>query len=163
MSQPLADSPAPADAAERSLEAAMSHLLGYSLVRANLRLRECFEQSIRQPLGLSPVEFTLLTALAGSGGLTQKVLAGLLNVQPPNLTVIVTRLIRRGLVEKVRNRDDGRSHLLRLTEQGKSLQARSHEISMTMEANPTSALSEHELETLQRLLGRIINSEPEQT
>lgn len=150
-------------ALERSLDEAMSHLLGYSLVRANLHLRDCFEQSIRAPLGLSPVEFTLLTALANSDGLTQKVLARLLHVQPPNLTVIVARLIRRGLLRKVRNQDDGRSHLLRLTDEGKSLQARSYSVSQTMEAGPTAVLNEQELATLQHLLGRIINNEAEQS
>ncbi|MGH1358203.1 MAG: MarR family winged helix-turn-helix transcriptional regulator [Burkholderiaceae bacterium] len=155
MSLSVVSARASSDSVQADFDLAMGHLLGYALVKANLQMRDRFEQSIRQPLGLSPVEFTLLTALVGNSGLTQKVLAGLLRIQPPNLTVIVARLTRKGLLQKVRNRDDGRSHLLQLTTEGKALQSRAYRISLHMEAPATEQLSEAERATLLDLLGRI--------
>ena len=136
-------------------DSALSHLVGYALVKANLVLAKTFQQHIGKPLALTPAEFTLLTLLAGNRKATQKDLAKQLSVRAPNLTVILNRLSQRGLVTSERNDCDGRSVLIGLSAAGKRLQATAYKVSQSMEDPALSSLSANERKTLLRLLRRV--------
>lgn len=142
---------------------ALSHLVGYALVKANLVFGKTFQQAIGRPMSLTPVEFTLLTLLANNQKATQKDIAAQLKVRAPNLTVILNRLSQRGLVTSERNDSDGRSVLIGLSAAGKKLQATAYEISLTMEKPVLSGLNRSDRSTLLELLERVTNQDHTKT
>jgi DNA-binding MarR family transcriptional regulator len=72
--------------------------------------------------GLSGTDFAVASSLAVWRDATPTELARLLGMSPTTLSAVLKRLEERGLVERTRDADDGRRHVLRLTDAG--MQAR---------------------------------------
>ena len=151
--------PAPAQAASSvaSLdEAALQHLMGYRLTLAEVATRRIFQRDIGAPFKLRPVEFTMLLLLLSNGQATPKQLAQTLSMPPPNVTVLVDRLVERGLVQRQRSPTDGRAMDLRLTDKGAELARRAQRASLEMESGLLSALSAAERAMLGELLHKLV-------
>lgn len=99
----------------------MRHLAGYALRRASAAVMAEVADSLR-PLGLRPVEASVLLVIRSKSGATQSDIGRLLNIQRANMTPLAIGLERSGLVR--RNKADGRSRGLVLTEKGKALAAK---------------------------------------
>jgi DNA-binding MarR family transcriptional regulator len=67
-------------------------------------------------------QFAVLNALADEPGLDQRTAGERVGLDRSTIAEVISRLIRRGLLDKVRDPQDGRRFLLRLTEDG----ARTH-------------------------------------
>jgi MarR family transcriptional regulator, lower aerobic nicotinate degradation pathway regulator len=81
------------------------------------------------------------------------VLAGYLELDKSSVTGLVDRAEKRGLVERVRDPDDGRAVRIRLTRTGRSLAAKgAAEVGAELEV-ATAALSDAERKRLTALLG----------
>lgn len=63
-------------------------------------------------------QFAVLNALVPEPGLDQRTVGERVGLDRSTIAEVVTRLGRRGLVDKVRDPQDGRRSLLRLTEEG---------------------------------------------
>ncbi|MEI5097483.1 MarR family transcriptional regulator [Streptomyces sp. PmtG] len=64
-------------------------------------------------------QFAVLNALAGDPGLDQRGVGARVGLDRSTVAEVVSRLSRRGLVDKVRDPQDGRRALLRLTAEGR--------------------------------------------
>jgi DNA-binding MarR family transcriptional regulator len=111
-----------------------------------------FQRHIGTPFKLRPVEFTVLVLLLGNGSATPKQLALTLGLPPPNVTVLVDRLVERALVQRQRSDTDGRAMNVRLTDKGAELARRAHRVSQTMESGLLAPLSAAERAMLAELL-----------
>jgi DNA-binding MarR family transcriptional regulator len=136
-------------------QAAMQHLMGYRLTLAEVASRRVFQRHIGTPFKLRPVEFTILVLLLGNGSATPKQLAQTLGVPPPNVTVLIDRLVERGLMQRQRSDTDGRAMNLRLTDKGTELARRAQRVSETMEAGLLATLSVAERAMLAELLHKL--------
>lgn len=142
----------------------MQRLLGYNLAQASIPAFGIYEQSIGAPLKLRQVDFTILILIDSNTDVTQKQLSGALGIAPSNLTVILDRSVKAGLIKRVPSENDRRSQLLQLTAAGKALAKKATGISETMEAELLSYFSAGEqvmlFELLQRLahLRRVLKS-----
>ena len=67
--------------------------------------------------------FTALTLISDNPGLSQSQLADAMQVERPNLVVIVDELETRGLITRDRVPTDRRTYALNLTEEGEELLA----------------------------------------
>jgi len=67
---------------------------------------------------ITPVQYSLMTALAARGELEQNSLALEIGLERSSVAEVVPRLQRRGLLQRRRSRDDGRVKLIRLTGKG---------------------------------------------
>ncbi|MDQ0792772.1 MarR family winged helix-turn-helix transcriptional regulator [Streptomyces sp. B1I3] len=67
-------------------------------------------------------QFAVLNALTAEPGLDQRTVGERVGLDRSTVAEVVTRLLRRGLLDKVRDPHDGRRSLLRLTDEG----ARTH-------------------------------------
>lgn len=89
-------------------------MVWYRLLRAAKQgvdfISPCFEQA-----GLSAAQFDLLAAIAMDEGRTQQTYAKRLTVTKGNLTQLIDRLEKRGLMLRIR---DGRTKRLHLTDEG---------------------------------------------
>lgn len=144
-------------AADGGLDAGgLRHLLGFRLTLCHAVALQVFQRHVGVPLALRPVEFTVLVLLLGNGDVTPKRLARAVRVSPPNLTVLVDRLVERGLVQRRPSPTDGRATNLLLTAKGAELARRAQQVSMSMEEGLVHALSPGERVLLGELLDKLL-------
>lgn len=93
-------------------------LPGYALRRASSAMMARFAERIA-PLDLRFTEATVLVLVAANPGIAQTAIGQLLDIQRANMTPIVTRLEKRGLLD--RRRLDGRTNGLHLTAEGERI------------------------------------------
>jgi len=94
----------------------------YLMVLALGRLLTCRE-AFGRALGLTGSQFAVLIGTAyqqRSSGVTIRTLADHVMLAPPHVTTEVGRLIRKGLLVKRPNKDDGRSVLVSLSPRGEA-------------------------------------------
>lgn len=92
----------------------------YDLLTVSLRM-EKVREALAKTLGVTSPQYSILMAIArleGAEGVPVNLVANQLHVTGPFVTVEAGKLVRRGLVEKRRNRSDARSVLLRLSSEG---------------------------------------------
>lgn len=99
----------------------MRPLAGYALRRASSAAMAEVAENLR-PLGLRPVEASVLLVIRSRPGATQSDIGRLLNILRANMTPLAIGLERGGLVR--REKTDGRSRGLVLTEKGMALTAK---------------------------------------
>lgn len=146
---------AAASAAQALDQSCLQHVLGYQLARADVPTKKVFFKHLGQPLGLRPVEFTILMLIAHNDQVTQKQLSQTLAVSAPNITALLDRLAERGLLTRVRSETDRRLQHIHLTEAGHALACRADEVSRTMEHDLMRHLSEAEQAILMELLQKV--------
>jgi DNA-binding MarR family transcriptional regulator len=100
------------DAIDRS----MIHLLH----RASQRASEIFALETRD-FDLTARQFAVLTTVAQNEGLSQTDLVRLTGIDRSTLADVVQRLLRRGIIERQRTMQDGRTYAVKLSEQGREI------------------------------------------
>lgn len=147
-------SPPPADPSE-SLDpldlSRLTCLLGFRMTRAELRIRRIFVECV-QSFDLKPVDFSVLVLVDANPGTNQRLLCEALDVSPPNLAIVIARLVKRRLLRQVRGRQDRRMQHLHLTATGKTLLEQAEGRVQRMEAALTNALSKSQSGSLLRAL-----------
>lgn len=133
----------------------LKHLLGYNLARASINADQVFYGFIGEPLELRRTEFTILCLVDANEDVTAKRLSASLSLSAPNMSGIVDRLEKRGLIRRAQSGTDRRSQLLHLTPRGKSLTAQAVKISARMEEALLARLTAAERAMLFELLGKV--------
>jgi DNA-binding MarR family transcriptional regulator len=105
----------------------LSELLGYSLKRAQLKVFEDFLRCVA-PLQLTPAQFSVLLLLDNNPGRNQTEIANTLGILRPNFVAMLDGLESRELCMRMRSVNDRRSHVLTLTEKGRSTLARAKKL-----------------------------------
>ena len=105
----------------------LSELLGYSLKRAQLRIFEDFLRCVA-PLQLTPAQFSVLLLLEKNPGRNQTEIANTLGILRPNFVAMLDGLESRDLCTRMRSTNDRRSHVLMLTDKGRSVLARARKL-----------------------------------
>jgi len=132
----------------------MLRLLGYNLAQASIPTSKAFRRHIA-PLGLTQVEFTVLTLLHSNRGVTQRQLGRALGAAPSNLTNLLGRLEGKRLIRRRRGTVDARTQTIALTESGAALARKALAASVEMEHNVLRALSDGERSILFELLQKV--------
>ncbi len=133
----------------------LSGILGYHIAQAAVTTVAAFERHVGRPFQLRKVEYSLLMLLHANGPLSPKQLAATLALTAPNLTLLLSRLQQRGLVDRERNPADGRSQHIVLTDKGRRLASDSARAAPSMEQDLLQRLSPAEHAMLIELLGRL--------
>ena len=97
----------------------LSELLGYSLKRAQLRIFDDFLRCVA-PLKLTPAQFSVLLLLDRNPGRNQTEIANTLGILRPNFVAMLDALESRELCTRERSPNDRRSHVLMLTDKGRT-------------------------------------------
>ncbi|MFV2118810.1 MarR family winged helix-turn-helix transcriptional regulator [Streptomyces sp. Act-28] len=69
-------------------------------------------------------QFAVLNALVAEPGLDQRTVGERVGLDRSTIAEVIGRLLRRGLLDKVRDPQDGRRFLLRLTDEGRRVHRR---------------------------------------
>jgi DNA-binding MarR family transcriptional regulator len=144
--------------AAASLDVVAPHLdqvLGYQLARASILTSGVFSRAVGEPLGLRPVEYTILSLIGEQPGMTPARLARLLAVTAPNITAWLAKLEGRALVERSTSAQDRRVQLLELTAEGRRVARAATQRLVDNEAAALQSLSRGERLLLNELLCKV--------
>lgn len=97
----------------------------------------------------------LLRILERHDGITQKDLAEMLQIRPPSLSELVSKLEGKGCIQKLTNEEDKRISNIKLTQKGHAVIKQVREERADMSKEFFSALSEDEQKQLLELLTKI--------
>lgn len=122
------------------------------LVTELARLIDAHVRSRGDQLELTATQAVALRELTGP--LTMRELAARMCCEPSNVTFVVDRLERRGLLERRPDPDDRRVKRLVLTDRGADLRARL--LDLLTEDSPLGRLTDAEHRALRDLLGRAV-------
>lgn len=124
------------------------------LLRVYLKIDRLIEQRLR-PFGLTHPQFGLLSQLSRSHGPTQQECSHALYIDKANLSGIVDRLTRTGLVERMPDPVDRRYNRIYLTPRGREVLAAARADVDALLREVFGSLTADEQERLQTLLGRV--------
>src|SRR5476651_867980 len=96
----------------------LAYWIGFNLRMAQEAAFQAFSRR-SQEVGESPGRFATLTLIARNPGISQTELSHANGRDKSSLTPVVEDLVRRGLVERKRMRDDRRTYRLNVTPAGK--------------------------------------------
>jgi MarR family transcriptional regulator, lower aerobic nicotinate degradation pathway regulator len=151
MHEPLTESPAaPKVCLPRELVGSPLFVLarlGYSL---KMQAMDDFEE-----IGFSPYHYSVLALLDEGSRETQATIADALNLDRSQLVGLLDTLEEHGLVERRRDTNDRRRHLVSLTPAGKRQLATFRKLVRRVEEEILAPLNEEEREVLHGLLLRL--------
>jgi DNA-binding MarR family transcriptional regulator len=135
-------------------QTSLRQLLGYNLRRAWLVNQADWGARMGE-LALTAAEFSVLALLRENGEANQKALCSALNVPPPNMVVIVDRLVTRGIVLRTPSATDKRVSLLTLSPHGRKLAEDGAAVAHAIERQATPGLTDAERAQLNALLIKV--------
>lgn len=152
---PEADAPIHDPARTRPFRSA-EQVAAIALVRASDSFRRWITQAI-EPWDITLQQFNVLRILRGAGadGLATLAVADRMVERTPGVTRLLDRLEASSLIERIRDTDDRRRVLARITPDGLELLDRVDEPFARAEAQAFSDLAPEELSDLASYLGRI--------
>lgn len=127
----------------------MQTTLGYELAKevmatADIFLRE--SQRLFRPYGVTAVQYNVLNVLAASAeGLSQRELGDILVVDRSNVTGLLDRLEKAGLVKRTDHPSDRRVYRVSLTAAGRRLWMKVQPLYFKVAAQVTAGLGEQQL------------------
>jgi MarR family transcriptional regulator, organic hydroperoxide resistance regulator len=133
----------------------LSDYLPYLINRVGSALVARFTADALAARNLTIDMWRVLVALSNNGGQRQIDLAGLTSIDTSTLSRLVTRLVRRGLVTRIRSERSSREVLVRLTANGKALVGRLISIALRLEAVAMAGIAARDLNTTKRTLRRM--------
>jgi MarR family transcriptional regulator, organic hydroperoxide resistance regulator len=108
--------------------------------------------------GVHPAQMFCLSEIAHNDGITQRDLAEKLRVARPTLTVMLQKMEKAGLIERLADESDQRFTRIHLSATGQSMHEAMHAIMAEVITEMTSGLSESDGRELTRLLGLLGDS-----
>lgn len=125
-------------------------------------------RAAEQELGVSGAQLFVLQQLATEGAESLNELAERTRTDQSSVSVVVSRLVERGLVTREVSATDGRRVTIELTQAGQRLVRRSPEPMQARLLEAIEALSPRELDTLGRVLSKLaaeleVDAEVEET
>ena len=113
-----------------------------------------YTDALLYKVGLSSIKFIVLQVLARNGGtMTPSTIAHWTLRERHNITTLVDRMKRDGLVKAKRNRMDRRSINITLTKKGRELLEEHTPLSRDIVKQVMSSISEDDVALLEKLLG----------
>lgn len=148
---------------DSALSGELAGFLPYQLSVASNAVSALIAERYRKRFGLKIPEWRVMAVLgdggpegSGAGGaMTQRALTAATVMDKVAVNRAVKVLEERGLIARVPNPGDGRSHLLALTGEGRAIHAEVMPLARATEADLLAELAPGEEDALRRLLARL--------
>ena len=138
--------------------ARLADFLPYQLSIASNAVSERIAAAYRSRFGLKVPEWRIMAVMGDAGPVTQRDLSALTLMDKVAVNRACKMLEGRGLAMREPNRDDGRSHHLALTDEGRDVYARIMPLAREMEAQLFAGFSAAERTQFASLLKRVRDS-----
>jgi DNA-binding MarR family transcriptional regulator len=135
--------------------------IGEALTRASAITDQIFSEFVGDAYGLRRMEFVLLQVITRNPGINQKGLTEVVGVSAPHISLVLDRLLKRGLIDRQHSSNDGRQRCIQLTRLGHDLARQANRSLLRGEALALSALSPAERTFLGELLLRVAHARAE--
>jgi DNA-binding MarR family transcriptional regulator len=135
----------------------LAGFLPYQLSVASNAVSSLISERYRKRFGLKIPEWRVMAVLGDSGRLTQRALTAATVMDKVAVNRAVKILEERGLVGRVPNPGDGRSHLLELTGEGRAIHAEVMPLARATERELLDGFKPDEEALLRRLLADMRN------
>ena len=129
--------------------------LPYRLSVASNAVSGLIARAYEDRFGLTVPQWRVVCVLAEDGGLTQVQIVARTVMDKVTVSRAAQGLVKRRLVTRTENKTDGRSHVLDLTPEGRSLHAEIAPLALAYEAALIAGLAPEDVTLLKRLLGRL--------
>jgi DNA-binding MarR family transcriptional regulator len=133
----------------------LEEYLPYRLSVAANAVSRLIARAYESRFGLKIPEWRLIAVLADEGPLTQQLLCGRTVMDKVTVMRAAHGLVRRGLVRRLPNRSDGRSHRLELTRSGRRIYRDIVPLALEHEARLLRGLDRREIARLDGLLRQL--------
>lgn len=130
----------------------LAGFLPYQLSVASNAVSGLIAERYRKRFGLKIPEWRIMAVLGDAGTLTQRALTAATLMDKVAVNRAVKVLEERGLIARVPNPEDGRSHLLKLTGEGRAIHAEVMPLAKATERELLGGLPLGEEQMLRRLL-----------
>jgi DNA-binding MarR family transcriptional regulator len=124
------------------------------LHRASQRASGVFQGELTG--GLTPRQFIILTTVAQDEGLNQTQLVERTGIDRSTLADVVRRMLRKGLLQRRRTREDARAYAVKLTEEGRRALRQAEPLARRADEKLLAALSAPERDRFVQGLRRIV-------
>jgi DNA-binding MarR family transcriptional regulator len=139
----------------RGRTSALAEFLPYQLSVTSNAVSGRIAQEYRARFGLSIPEWRVMAVLGDSGARTQRELTRLTIMDKVAVNRACKVLEERGLARREPNAQDGRSHLLELTEAGLAMHGQIMPLALAMEAQLFAKFTDAERAQFRDLLARV--------
>jgi DNA-binding MarR family transcriptional regulator len=129
--------------------------LPYRLSVAANAVSRMIARAYERQFGLKNPQWRLLAVLADEGPLTQQTLCGRTIMDKVTVMRAAQSLLRRRLVRRLPNAEDGRSHRLMMTAAGKRLYERIVPLALAYQEQLLHGIERADIARLERLLRRL--------
>jgi DNA-binding MarR family transcriptional regulator len=129
--------------------------LPYRLSIAANAVSRLIARAYEHQYGLKNPQWRLLAVLADEGALTQQALCGRTIMDKVTVMRAAQGLLRRRLVKRLPNAEDGRSHRLLITAGGKRLYDRIVPLALAYEAQLLAGIERRDIARFEQLLRRL--------
>ena len=132
----------------------LDNYLPYLINRVGSAIAEIYTGDTLAPLGLSLDMWRVLAALSNDGEQRQIDLVAMTSIDVSTMSRLVSRLVRVGLVTRIRSETSNREVVVALSGKGRALVQRLIPIAQALERKASAGLSAKELVVVKRLLSR---------
>lgn len=129
----------------------LDELVGYNLRRAHHVQLQRFA-SVFGPLEIRPVQLSILAVVYHNPGIKQSELGRAMDIKRANIVTLLDELEQRSLLTRRPARDDKRSHVIRLTANGRRLTKKILELHAELDRDMARRLGQAQKEQLLQLL-----------
>jgi DNA-binding MarR family transcriptional regulator len=133
----------------------LQEYLPYRLSVAANAVSRLIARAYEERFGLKIAQWRLIAVLADEGALTQQALCGRTVMDKVTVMRAAQGLVRRGLVRRLANNADGRSHRLALTRSGERMYRDIVPLALEHEARLLRGLGWQDIAQLDRLLRQL--------
>lgn len=133
----------------------LDNFLPYRLSIASNAVSDAVATAYRTLFGLRIPEWRLVAVLAEGGAMSQQALCGRTRMDKVTVSRAAIALADRGLIVRAANPDDQRSHLLTLSDAGRTLYAQVAPKAIELERRVFAGFSAEEVAQLRAMLERI--------
>ena len=131
----------------------------FELYRTLLRVSHLLRHGHGEPeLKMAPGQQRVLTALARRGSMPQRDLLEEMGLARASLSELLTRLEEKGLVERVRSKEDRRAIIVSLTKKGKEAGKKVVDIELGIADEAFAPLSSAQKDDMKSMLDAVLQS-----
>ena len=125
-------------------------------LRRVVQALHAFSQDVYRQFGLTGPQLWALKTLQRAGRLSSGQLARALAVHQSSVSILIDRLVKRGLVQRIRARGDGRFVHLELTKRGLALSGMAPDPAQGRLLHGLQAMSRAEVSGIRRAVDRLV-------